>query len=112
MVWLSEEGGPLPKELRGSGFRAAQLTESSIADANGRYHFRVGPGRYSLRSPNAGGTEPLTVEVKNEAEIVRDLALAGSVRDTYFSGVVLEKTPAGDRPVARAAVRSLRAGSR
>ena len=33
-----------------------------------------------------------------------------SIRETYFSGVVLEKTPTGDRPVARAAVRTLRAG--
>ena len=32
------------------------------------------------------------------------------LRDTYFSGVVLEKTPQGDRPVARAHVRTLRAG--
>ena len=48
--------------------------------------------------------------MKNEAEIVHDLALPGPVRDTYFSGVVLEKTPTGDRPVAGAAVRRLRAG--
>jgi hypothetical protein len=110
LVWLTEEGGPVAMGLRRSGFLAAKLMQSSTADANGRYRFRVGPGQYSLRSPHAGGTEPLTVEVKNEAEIVRDLALAGSVRDTYFSGVVLEKTPQGDRPVARAAVRTLRAG--
>ena len=97
-------------DVRRSGFQAAKLMQSSTTDANGRYHFRVGPGQYSLRSPHAGGTEPLTVEVKNEAEIVRDLALAGSIRETYFSGVVLEKTPTGDRPVARAAVRTLRAG--
>ena len=84
--------------------------QSSTADADGRYHFRVGPGRYTLRSPNAGGTEPLTVEVKNEAEIVRDLALTGPARDTYLSGVVIEKTPTGDRPVAGATVRRLRAG--
>jgi hypothetical protein len=110
VVWLTEEGGPVAMDVRRSGFHAAKLMQSSTADANGRYPFRVGPGQYSLRSPHAGGTEPLTVEVKNEAEIVRDLALAGSVRDTYFSGVVLEKTPQGDRPVARAAVRTLRAG--
>ena len=98
MVWLTEKGGPVPKDVRRSGFHSAELMQSSTADANGRYHFRVGPGRYSLRSPNAGGTEPLSVEVKNEAEIVRDLALAGSVRDTYFSGVVLEKTPQATGP--------------
>ncbi len=109
-VWLTEEGGPLSKELRRSGFQSAQLMRSLAADAEGRYHLQVGPGRYFLRSPNAGGTQPLTVEVNNEAEIVRDLALAGTVRNTYFSGVVLEKTPKGDRPVAGAAVRTLRAG--
>jgi beta-lactamase regulating signal transducer with metallopeptidase domain len=110
VVWLTEEGGPVAMDVRRSGFHAAKLMQSSTADANGRYHFRVGPGRYSLRSSNAGGTQPLTVEVNNEAEIVRDLALAGTVRNTYFSGVVLEKTPTGDRPVAGAAVRTLRAG--
>ena len=106
VVWLSEEGRPVAEGTSPEGFQAAQLDRTSTADADGRYHFRVGPGRYSLRSANAGGTEPLTVEVNNEAEIVRDLALAGTVRDTYFSGVVLEKTPAGDRPVAGAAVRT------
>ena len=73
VVWLTEEGGPVAMDVRRSGFHAAKLMQSSTADANGRYHFRVGPGQYSLRSPHAGGTEPLTVEVKNEAEIVRGL---------------------------------------
>jgi len=109
-VRLTEEGGLLPKELRQGGFGTARLIRSSTADADGRYHFRVGPGRYSLRSPNAGGSEPLKVEVKQEAEIVRDLALKGPARETYFSGVIIEKTPTGDRPVARATVHRLRAG--
>ena len=61
VVYLSEQGGPLPKELRGSDFRTTQLDRTSNADADGRYHFRVGPGRYTLRSRNAGGTEPLTL---------------------------------------------------
>ncbi len=109
-VRLFEEGGLLPKGLRRGGLGTAQLMRISTADANGRYHFRVGPGRYSLRSLNAGGTEPLLVEVKNEAEIVRDLALEGPARETYLSGVVIEKTPTGDRPVPRATVRRLRVG--
>ena len=110
VVYLSEDGGPLPKELRGSDFRTARLDRTSNADANGRYHFRVGPGRYTVRSSNAGRIEPLMVEVKNEAEIVRDLALEGPARGTYLSGVVIEKTPAGDRPVPRTTVYGLRAG--
>jgi beta-lactamase regulating signal transducer with metallopeptidase domain len=80
VVYLCEVGAPLPKELRGSHFRTAQLHRRSIADASGRYHFRVGPGRYTLLSLNAGGTKPLVVEVKNEAEIVRDLTLKGPAR--------------------------------
>jgi hypothetical protein len=110
-VWLIEEGGPVSKELRQAGFGPARLNRSTTTDANGRYHYRVGPGRYSLRSPNAGGTEPLMVEVKNEAEIVRNLALGGPARETYLSGVVIEKTPTGDRPVARATIFRLRVGS-
>jgi hypothetical protein len=50
------------------------------------------------------------VEVKSEAEIVRALALKGPSRETYLSGVVIEKTPTGDRPVPRASVSGLRAG--
>jgi beta-lactamase regulating signal transducer with metallopeptidase domain len=110
VVWLTEEGGPRPKDLPRGGFHASELMQISTADASGHYHFRVGPGRYSLRSPHAGGTESTTVEVKDEDEIVRDLALKGAVRATYFTGVVLEKTPTGDRAVAGAQVRSLRAG--
>jgi hypothetical protein len=100
----------LPKELRGTAFRVAQLDRQSIADASGRYHFRVGPGRYTVRSRNAGGTEPLTVEVKNEAEIVSDLALKGPARESFLSGVVVEKTPTGDRPIPRAIVHGMRTG--
>ncbi len=110
VVDLSEEGGPLPKEHRGSDFRTVQLGRTINADADGRYHFRVGPGRYTLRSRNAGGTERLTIDVKNEAEVVRDLALKGPARETYLSGVVIEKTPTGDRPVPRTTVSGLRAG--
>jgi beta-lactamase regulating signal transducer with metallopeptidase domain len=110
-VLLTEQGGPVSKDLRRGGLGNAELTRNLTADANGRYHFRVGPGRFLLRSLDGGGTEPLMFEVKNEAEIVHDLALPGPVRDTYFSGVVLAKTPTGDLPLAGAAVRRLRAGS-
>jgi hypothetical protein len=110
VVDLIEEAGPLPKELRGSDLRPALLDRTTHADSSGKYHFRVGPGQYNLRSRNAGGTERLTLNVKHEAEIVIDIALKGPSRETYLSGVVIEKTPNGDRPVARARVSSLRAG--
>jgi beta-lactamase regulating signal transducer with metallopeptidase domain len=110
-VWLIEEGGPVSRELRQAGFGTARMNRSTTADSNGRYHYRVGLGRYSLRSPYADGTEPLMIEVKNEAEVVRDLALKGPARETYLTGVVIEKTPAGDRPIARATIFRLRVGS-
>jgi hypothetical protein len=111
LVLLTEEGGPVAEDVRRSGFSPAQLSQRVTADAAGRYHFRVGPGRYSLRSLSAGGTEPLPIDVKNEAEVVRDLVLNGLVHETYFSGVVVEETPTGDRPVARASVYRWKIGS-
>ena len=100
----------MSKELRQGGFSATRLTRNSTTDASGRYHFRVGPGRYLLWSISAGGTPRQTVEVKNEAEIIRDIPLHGPARETYVTGVVIEKTPAGDRPVPRAIVRRLKIG--
>ena len=50
------------------------------------------------------GNEPLEIEVKSEAEIVRDIALKNSQRESYFEGTVVEKTPAGERRVAGARV--------
>ena len=42
--------------------------------------------------------------MKTEGEIVRDLVLKGSAAETYLSGVVVEKTKAGERPIAEATV--------
>ena len=76
-VWLIEEAGPVSKELRQAGFGPGRLNRGTTTDSHGRYHYRVGPGRYSLQSPYADGTPPLMVEVKNEAEIVRDSCTEG-----------------------------------
>ena len=63
------------------------------AAADGHYHFRVAPGRYSMRSPNAGGTEPMIIEAKAEAEIVRDIALKGPVREPISAVSWSKKRP-------------------
>ena len=50
-VALVEEGGPLPKELRTVSASTYQhCLEVTHTDAQGRYQFRVGPGRYVLRA--------------------------------------------------------------
>jgi hypothetical protein len=70
----------------------------------GRYQFRVGPGHYTLQASSDDRAESVTVEVKNEAEIVCDLSTKGLARPTFFSGVVIEKTARGDRPIDKALV--------
>lgn len=104
MVTLVEMGGPLPKDLRADGRREAQAVRRSYTDSQGRYHFRIGPGQYQLKAPPLSGNDSVPVAVKSEAEIVRDLALKGSAAETYLSGVVVEKTKAGERPIANAIV--------
>ncbi len=103
-VSLVEEDGLPPKDLRHGMGRKVQLVRRSITDPQGRYHFRVAPGRYWLMAPPLSGNESLMVEVNAEAEIVRDMVLGGSARQTFFSGVVIESTPAGERPLAQARV--------
>ena len=107
-VTLTEEGGLLPKEFRSLWGNTYQLGRGTSTDAQGRYQIRVGPGRYTLKAASRDGAEALTVEVKNEAEIVRDLTTKGPVKGpvgrTLFSGVVIEKTASGDRPINKARV--------
>ena len=102
IVSLLEEGGPLPKELRTVSASTFQLNRITYTDAQGRYQFRVGPGRYSLHSSRFDDSGRQTVEVKNEAEVVRDLVAKGSNRESFLKGVVMEKTTTGERPVAGA----------
>ena len=46
----------------------------------------------------------VSVEVKQQAEITRDVALQASTDERLFSGVAVEKTENGERPVAKAKV--------
>ncbi len=101
---LVEEGDPLPKDQRSLSDNKSTLTRVSPIDNQGRYAFRVPPGRYTLRWSSQDGVESVDVEVKDEPEIVRDLTMKGPRREIYFTGVVVEKTATGERPIPRASV--------
>ena len=103
-VWLVEEGGLLPKDLRGVNGNRGRLIRGSQTDAQGRYQFRVGPGRYTFAGTigRRAGTDSQTFEVTNEAEFVRNLTLKLTTPIVLLKGTVIEKTEAGDRPVAKA----------
>ncbi len=105
-VGLRFEGGPLPRELGGPSGERPQLVmlRNAFPDADGRYQFRVGPGRYTLIGPRMARVEPTVVEVKEQPEIVQDFALKELPQVTYITGTVIEKTPAGNRPVSKAIV--------
>jgi hypothetical protein len=100
---LTEDGGVMPKDLREGGSGRMQLARRAMTGPDGRYKFRVAPGRYQLLAP-LSGTAPVEFDVKAEAEIVHDIALKNSQRASTFEGTVVEKTPAGERPVAGARV--------
>jgi len=102
VVSLSEEGELLPKEHRTVSRNKYGMHRGWSSGPEGRYQFRVGPGHYKLQASSDDRTEPVTVEVKNEAEIVRDLSTKGSARPTFFSGLVIQKTASGDRPINKA----------
>ena len=79
MVMLIEKGELLPREYRGFEGNKGQLMRATAkSDDQGRYQFRVGPGRDLLRAFNSESREAgedVTIEVKQEAEIVRDVTL-------------------------------------
>ncbi len=104
-VRLTEEGKLLPKELRG-GTSREELSRGVFTDATGCYQFRVGPGRYEL-AVQVYGSEPMTLEVKAEPEIVRDIALKGPANSGFLNGVVREKTATGERALAGAMIEVL-----
>jgi beta-lactamase regulating signal transducer with metallopeptidase domain len=115
VIQLSEPGPVLPKDLRGTtpasnSLRKLALFRSTTTDTEGRFHFRVGPGLYTLMGPPIGGARPLAIEVKDEPEIIHDLDLKSPAHVTTFDVVVVEKTPTGDHPVPRAIVGNLRSG--
>ena len=74
----------------------------TYTDAQGHYQFRVGPGRYELATARVDDSESVPVDVQNQEEIVHDLAIKARARETYLSGVVVEKTATGERPVGGA----------
>jgi hypothetical protein len=110
IVQLIQEGALFPQDLSNRWYNRAESARPATSDAAGRYYFTVGPGRYRLEGPPVAGTEPLTVEVKTEEELVRDIALRGPAKPQYLSGVVVEKGSPADRPVAGGAVTALPVG--
>ncbi len=113
-VMLIEKGELLPAEFRGTRGNQGQLMRATIVtDALGRFHFRVGPGRYTVRSANGELQIPesVSVEVKQEPEVVCDVTLKVSTPEKIFKGVVVEKTTIGERPVPKARVMAWPPGS-
>ncbi len=102
MVSVREEKGPLPKELRTVSASTYRLPRNTYTDAQGRYQIRVGPGRYQLGTRGTDPDHAVAIDVHDEPEIVRDLVADALAPETYIKGVVVEKTPTGDRPVAGA----------
>jgi beta-lactamase regulating signal transducer with metallopeptidase domain len=107
-VSLTQQGPARPKEYRRFEVHY-ESRHGTIADTQGKYHFRVMPGRYTLTFL---GREPVTstIEVKDEPEIIRDLSVKGPMRPDFVTGVVLEQTPAGERPIPGARVFRLTIG--
>jgi beta-lactamase regulating signal transducer with metallopeptidase domain len=101
-IYLREIGKPLPRDLRGGLSEEELLRGSARTDAEGRYQFRVGPGRYRIPESLGGDDPGLAVEVKDEAEIVRDIAFESTTNPGFLNGTVLEKTATGDQPLAAA----------
>jgi beta-lactamase regulating signal transducer with metallopeptidase domain len=113
-VMLIEKGELLPTEFRGARGNRGQLMRATIAtDALGRFHFRVGPGSYTVSSANGERQvlESVSVEVKQEPEIVCDVTLKVSTPETIFKGVVVEKTATGERPVPKVRIMAWPPGS-
>jgi hypothetical protein len=109
-IVIREEGASLPKELVTMRQDHAELLRFGTTDSEGRYCFRVGPGHYTLVGQATPG--PIALNVKDETEIVRDIALASSRATRTLRGIVIERTPAGDRPVDGAVVGMVTVGRR
>jgi hypothetical protein len=99
-VALTQEGPLLPKEFR-TGLRALRLTRGTVADGEGRYRIRVGPGLYTLK---AGVAPPVSVEIRDEPEVRRDLTRKTPPGARHVDVRVVERIQAALRPVPRARV--------
>lgn len=104
-VSLIEEGFGLPQEFRTG--RPVVMPRPSRADEQGRFRFQLAPGHYKIAVLDS---EPLAIEVTDQPEIVRDIALSTSTKSTFLQGVVVAKTPAGERPVPNAMIFTLQVG--
>jgi beta-lactamase regulating signal transducer with metallopeptidase domain len=73
--WLSltQQGDPLPNDFDSRSGGNERRHQGVETDADGRYTFRIGPGRYELLKPGYTGNESLTVD--SQEEIVRDFHL-------------------------------------
>src|SRR5262249_39812148 len=100
-VALTEEGPLLPKEFR-TGLRTARFTRSTLTDGEGRYRIRAVPGLYTLRAGPA--SPPVTVEIKDEPELLRDLMRKAPQGTRHVDVRVVERTRAVERPVPGARV--------
>lgn len=112
-IALVMQGDRLPKNLATMERDRAKLYAWARTDEDGRYRFRVTPGHYTLVGAVTlaqAKPGPIAVEVKDEAEIVRDVALANSPLIRPLRGLVVERTSAGDRPVAGARIQLVNVG--
>ncbi|WP_422931866.1 M56 family metallopeptidase [Singulisphaera sp. PoT] len=106
-VTIVQQGDDLPGMIADENPRhREQLVIWAAPDEKGHYEFRVGPGTYELMSPDRDARGE-TLEVDGEKEIVRDFRIAGSSLPHKVKGVVLRRTPDGDRPVANASITAM-----
>jgi RNA polymerase sigma factor (sigma-70 family) len=108
-VELTEKTGPPPTEFR-RPLREGGFSRYKKTDADGQYSFRVPPGQYELRGLNGSRADTVSFPVQGEAEVIRDLELNVSEHEVYLTGVVVERTPTGDRPMRKARIQALRMG--
>jgi beta-lactamase regulating signal transducer with metallopeptidase domain len=104
VITLIEQGQELPPALveKPVGEATENLPQWASTDDLGRYHFRVGPGRFTLSSEQGKSAELLTVET--QAEIPRDFRMTEASRWKELTGIAIEKTPAGERPIPEALI--------
>ena len=106
-VAFVEQGPLLPGAVR-TPYDNEELLRRTETDEQGRYQIRVGQGLYKVYP--GGRTEPELLQVSSEAEIVRDLSAVAWPAQRVLTGVVVVKTPQGERPVPRATVYPLSTG--
>jgi protocatechuate 3,4-dioxygenase beta subunit len=109
---LSEDGDDLSGRVKTptSNARRATLLRTGSAGVDGRYVFRVGPGRYwlSARNPNLQVSPPaILIDIGDEESIEQDVRIVGEPRPpqvvsmSMISGAVTD--PDG-RPIAGAII--------